>query len=337
VIVDGHNLDLSGLEILPGLINAHDHLDFALYPRLGSGPYANATVWARDIYRPQEDPVRRHLQVPKELRLLWGGLRNLMAGVTTVSHHDPWHPVFEQDFPVRVVREFGWAHSLEFTADIKSAFDATPSDAPFLIHLGEGTDDSAAQEIFRLCELGALTDRTVLIHAVGLREDGWRLVREAAASAIWCPRSNYFTLGRTLDPCATAVPIALGTDSPITADGDLLDELRFVRETFAMDESSLRALVGSQAERILRLTQRPDNWIAAPAFGHPPELVVIGGEIRLISPRLADGIANSLLFPLEIEGRPRVLVRTNANELLKKTKEFLDCDSVYLGGRRVSV
>ena len=336
MMVDGHNLDLSGLEIMPGLINAHDHLHFALMPRLGSGPYANATEWAHDIFRPEEDPVRRHLQVPKELRLLWGGLRNLLAGVTTVCHHDPWHLVFEQDFPVRVVREYGWAHSLEFTADVKAAFDATPAGAPFLIHLGEGTDESSAQEIFRLEEIGALSDRTVLIHAVGLREEGWRKVRKAGAAMIWCPRSNTFTLGRTVDPRAfDGVPRALGTDSPITADGDLLDELRFVREKFEMAEADLRFLVGAHARRVLRLADRPEDWIAAPSFGEPPELVVIGGEIRLISPRLAEGIADSVFFPLQVEGRPQVLVRTNTKELLEKTKVFLDCSSVYLGGRRV--
>ena len=305
-------------------------------PKLGSGPYANATEWAHDIYRPHEDPVRSHLRVPKELRLLWGGLRNLLAGVTTVSHHDPWHPIFEQGFPVRVVREFGWAHSLEFTADVKAAFDATPPGTPFLIHLGEGTDESAAQEIFRLRQLGALTDRTVLIHAVGLREDGWRLVREAGASVIWCPRSNMFTLGQTFNFSAARVPIALGTDSPITACGDLLDELRFVREEFGVEECSLRALIGSQAQRILRLAQRPEDWIAAPAFGDPPELVVIGGQIRLISSRLASGMAMSEFSPIQIEGRPRVLVRMDTRQLLQKTKSFLD-SPVCLGGRLVSV
>src|SRR5579863_10747142 len=99
VKVEGADLDLGGLQIHPGLINAHDHLQFALFPRLGSGPYANATEWARDIYHPDRDPVRRHLQVPKHLRLIWGGLRNLACGVTTVSHHDSYHPVFEENFP----------------------------------------------------------------------------------------------------------------------------------------------------------------------------------------------------------------------------------------------
>ena len=225
--VDGADLDLTGLQILPGLINAHDHLHFALFPRLGSGPYANATDWAQDIYHPDRDPVRRHLLVPKHLRLIWGGLRNLAAGVTTVSHHDAYHPVFDEDFPVRVIKEYGWAHSLAFTEDVRARFDATPPEAPFVIHLGEGTDASAAEEIFRLHELGALDRRTVLVHAVGLTREGWDLVRTTGASVIWCPRSNLFTLGRTLsrEIIESGIPIALGTDSSLTTEGDLLDEL----------------------------------------------------------------------------------------------------------------
>ena len=96
--VEGVALDLDGLCVMPGLVNAHDHLEFALFPRLGRGPYPNAAAWARDVYHPDRSPVREHLAVPKELRLLWGGLRNLLAGVTTVWHHNPYHPAFDQDF-----------------------------------------------------------------------------------------------------------------------------------------------------------------------------------------------------------------------------------------------
>jgi cytosine/adenosine deaminase-related metal-dependent hydrolase len=334
VNIEGVELDLRGLQILPGLINAHDHLQFALFPRLGSGPYANATEWARDIYHPEHNPVRRHLLVPKHLRLLWGGLRNLACGVTTVSHHDSYHPVFDADFPVRVVRDFGWAHSLEFGGDVRARFEATPAGAPFVIHLGEGTDAGAAAEIYRLYELGAMDCRTVIVHAVGLTPAGWDLVRAVGASVIWCPRSNLFTLGQTL--CLDAlkeIPIALGTDSSLTTEGDVLDELDYINEIPFRAE-----LVTTAAARILRLPPRPDDWIAAPRFGAPPELVVIGGRIHLISPRLAEALPLDLrreFHLFHVQARPTVLVRCNIPQLLEETRRYLQPDEVRLAGRSV--
>src|SRR5437588_1709038 len=107
----------------PGLINAHDHLEFALFPRLGKGPYANAAAWAADIHKPNESPVKEQRAVPRETRLLWGAIRNLAAGVTTVVHHNPWEAIFDDPgFPVRVVKRFGWAHSLHFAPDAKQRF-----------------------------------------------------------------------------------------------------------------------------------------------------------------------------------------------------------------------
>jgi hypothetical protein len=332
VRVDGVELDLNGLRVLPGLINAHDHLHFSLFPRLGSGPYPNATGWAHDIYHPDREPARSLLAVPKHLRLIWGGLRNLLAGVTTAGHHDEYHPIFDLGFPIRVVKQFGWAHSLAFTHDVRECFERTPPSVPFVIHLGEGTDAEAASEIFRLRELGALTERTVLVHAVALTGAGWDLVKCAGAAVIWCPRSNLFTLGRTLgrEVIESGVRIALGTDSPLTAEGDLLDEIRFAREFGA----AARQLVGSGARDVLRLPMRPDDWIAVREFGAAPELVVIGGEIRLISPALAAGLPRDVAAGFHwlcVEGRPPVLVRWDIPGLIEETRGYLR--EIQLGGR----
>ena len=38
-------------------------------------------------------------------------IRNLLSGVTTVSHHSPYLPqIFETDVPVHVLSEYGWLH-----------------------------------------------------------------------------------------------------------------------------------------------------------------------------------------------------------------------------------
>ena len=327
-VVEGIELDLEGLQVLPGMINAHDHLEFALFPRLGHRHYTNATEWAHDIYHPDESPVREQLQVPKPLRLLWGGLRNLASGVTSVFHHNPCEPVFDDDFPVRVVKRFGWAHSLAFESNVRDRYNATPPGAPFLIHSGEGTDQDAAEEIFKLHELGVLTERTVLIHAVGFSAAGWELIRETGASVVWCPRSNLFTLGRTLsrEVIASGIPITLGTDSPLTAEGDFLDEIRAARE-----------LCGRNVADLVRLSERTDDWIAAPAFGEPPELVVIAGRIQLIGPRLARALPPRIcreFYPLRIETRPAVLVRWNVPRMADEAAQYLG-DEVRLAGRRV--
>jgi len=41
--------------------------------------------------------------VPSDTRHRHGALKNLLAGVTTVAHHDPWHAAFDElEFPVGV-------------------------------------------------------------------------------------------------------------------------------------------------------------------------------------------------------------------------------------------
>src|SRR6266699_6991333 len=101
-------IDLPGYLLFPGLINAHDHLEFGLFPNLGSGPYQNSVEWAKEIHRSHASLITRHRKVPKAVRLWWGALRNLLCGVTTVCHHNPLsREMLSADFPIRVLSRFG--------------------------------------------------------------------------------------------------------------------------------------------------------------------------------------------------------------------------------------
>src|SRR5260370_32531861 len=76
-------VDLGGRPVLPGMVNAHDHLDFSTFPPLGSPPYTSVYDWAADVDAGHGDRrVAAALAVPLPDRLLLGGLRNLLAGVT---------------------------------------------------------------------------------------------------------------------------------------------------------------------------------------------------------------------------------------------------------------
>jgi cytosine/adenosine deaminase-related metal-dependent hydrolase len=352
----GPEVDLSGFLILPGLINAHDHLEFNLFPRLGRGPYPNATAWAEDIYRPYEHPVREQLQIPKPLRLIWGGIKNLISGVTSVFHHNPYDaPVFQQNFPVRVIRRFGWAHSLRYGGDIAQAWSRTPPGSPFVIHACEGTDAQSSAEIHRLDAAGMLGPKTVVVHGVALDEAGIGLVTQRGASLVWCPTSNYFTLGRTIstEVLHSRIPIALGTDSALTSRGDLLDEIEVAaRET---DRERVYGMVTEVAAKILRLQGGegriceggiadlvvvPDRGQspAAALCGLRPELVLVGGRIKLMSAGFARRLAPILsrrLQPLEIKGRGQWLIDCDVTTLLQTVKAILGED-FRLAGRGVA-
>jgi cytosine/adenosine deaminase-related metal-dependent hydrolase len=356
---DTTTADLTGYLILPGLVNAHDHLEFNLFPRLGNGPYPNCMAWSRDIYRPGRPPLREQLSMPKSVRLWWGGIKNLLSGATTVCHHNPYEPdVFGPDFPVHVVRRYGWAHSLAFEKDMRGAFESTPFGAPFIVHLGEGTDERSAQEIFALDELGVLDRQTVIVHGVALTPAGHSLRRRRGAALIWCPTSNRFTLGKTIDPTVLrdAGDIALGSDSALTGKGDLLDEIRAAHKEEGACANAVYSMVTETSAAVLRLkhgegTLRPGaradlialRWdqttpaTALMAADIPSiQLAIIDGQPHLFSPDMACRWPRNAQQGLEwiaLDGTRR-LIRAPCGELFDRTSCFLP-EGIRLAGRKV--
>jgi len=226
-------VDLDGYTIFPGLINAHDHLELNHYPRSKfREKYDNAHQWGEDMnVRLDSEPYKSLRAYPLWDKLFIGGLKNLLCGATTVVHHNPPHKdLWHKDFPVRVLRKYGWTHSLHFSTDdeIIRSYRSTPSDAPWFIHLAEGTDEVAAGEYKRLKALGCIASNTIIIHAVGITDEDLEDAFTNCRAIVWCPTTNEYLLGVLPDDGQRITNIAtlLGSDSRLTSDNDLLGEMR---------------------------------------------------------------------------------------------------------------
>jgi cytosine/adenosine deaminase-related metal-dependent hydrolase len=355
----GTSVDLRGYLILPGLINAHDHLEFALFPRLGKGGYNNFLEWAEDIHRTEARLIAEQRQVPRETRLWWGGIRNLLSGVTTVCHHNRYESeVFTDEFAVRVLKDYGWAHSLSLEPGAAVKKRETREGHPFLIHLAEGIDKQSRNEILDLYRVGALDADTVIIHGLGLGAEGSALLRSADAGLIWCPSSNLFLFGRTMsDKEILGFPkVALGSDSPLTAQGDFLDEVRCASQLLQTPSTDLYGYVTRQAARLLNLRNGAGSFnidgvadlIAVHETGLTPaetlatlsyrevELVLLGGRVQLASTEVRNRLPRRScegLQPLSIEGIVR-WIRAPLSRLFEQTAKHLHGD-IYLGGKQV--
>jgi cytosine/adenosine deaminase-related metal-dependent hydrolase len=120
--------------------------------------------------------------------------------------------------------------------------------------------------------MGCIRSNTVLVHGVALGAADARRLIDAGGALIWCPSSNEFLFGATADvrPFDDADRLAVGSDSRLSGEGDLLDELRAAHASRQTSAESLVRAVTVNAAGILRL---PDAGRLVP--GVPADLAVI--------------------------------------------------------------
>ena len=153
--------------------------------------------------------------------------------------------------------------------------------------------------------------------------------------------------------------LALGNDSPLTAEGDLLDEIRFAICACSISPQTAYRMVTKAPAAILRLGNEEGSMrisgrgdlIAVRDTGHDAadrlpqlsmndvEFVMLGGPVQLASEAILERLPPSAkqgLEPLWIDGAIRWL-RAPVKEMLRKTEEVLGQGEVRLGGRPVRI
>jgi cytosine/adenosine deaminase-related metal-dependent hydrolase len=357
-------VDLSNYVLLPGLINAHDHLEFGLFPKLGRPPdglsYQNSPEWGEEIHQVHTEIIERYRQIPKTTQLWWGAIRNLLCGVTTVCHHNPLHADLTlPDFPVRVLSRFGWSHSLALDPHLADKFQATPRDQPFILHAAEGIDEESRKEISRLDEMRMLDERTVLVHGLACTANEISLINRRGASLVVCPTSNRFLFSMTLSPdlLSSIKRVALGSDSPITAAGDLLDEVHYLYTKTGLPPNTIYNMVTTSPAEIFHLQDAQGriqefgaaDLIAVRSQHNTParalseltftdvELVLLAGVVQMASPHFYALLPHELrsgMELLEVAGHQR-WIRARLRELFDTAESVLGKNKLQLSGRHV--
>ncbi len=231
----------------PGLINTHDHIDFAgVAPRPDTGErFEHRHEWRLGLdghHRLETFTNDRDTRV-----IAWGELRFLAGGTTSTVGEAmapgllrnldvaagleglPVTPVTYRIFPLDDVRGIMRTSDCDYGAHPATHAQVAATSA-FLAHVAEGTDDAARNE-FR-CESSLTYDVTpqpggggtsndwimpqaTLIHALALTPADLALVAARGAAIVWSPRSNLALYGRTLDVLEAkrlGIPLALGSD-----------------------------------------------------------------------------------------------------------------------------
>jgi hypothetical protein len=220
----------------PGLINSHDHLDFNSFPQLGNRIYNNYVEWGDDIHENNKAIINSILAIPKGLRTQWGVYKNLLNGVTTVVNHgekldipNSIITVFQNSYSLHSVKlEKGWKYQLNSPFAKKY---------PFSIHVGEGTDTDSHDEIDEVIKWNILKRKIVGIHGIAMDD------------------SNFFLLGATaaINKFKMTTNILFGTDSTVSANWNIWQQLRTARETKLLTDTELINAISTTPAAIWKL------------------------------------------------------------------------------------
>ena len=296
--------------IAPGLIDTHNHILFDVFDGddwLPERLYDNHDQWPEEVRykamlaakhcledasqgRPDWCPAAwegtaNHFRCEMDK---WGELKGLVAGTTSivglpgtssacfgsvarsidVSQNDLDRDCTQTSALFPPSRESGDTVCKNFTQGTCGGLPGKTR--AYLVHCGEGVDESARSEFDTLGTLttapGCLyADRTVITHGTAFTATEFAVMAAKGMRLTWSPASNVALYGRTADiPAARAagVKVALAPDWSMGGSQNLLDELRFAAQWDrdhwggSLTHRDLVAMVTTTAAEALDLADR---------------------------------------------------------------------------------
>jgi hypothetical protein len=242
-----------------------------------------------------------------------------LNGFTTVVNHGKKIKISNE--LISVFQECYPLHSTAFEKNWKWKLNNPfHSSKPYVMHIGEGTDGMAKDEIGNVLKWNLVKKKIVAVHGIAMDKE------QAAAfkGLVWCPASNYMLIGETIDiqKLRQATAIVFGTDSTLSTGWNAWEHFRQARigedELIEMLTVTPAALWGLNDIGIIKANATADVVIknkTADFFSTNPDdilLVMHKGKVRL--------------YDETLEGQLRQLPGTFSRVKINNRTKFVEGD-----------
>ncbi|HEX9392608.1 MAG TPA: amidohydrolase family protein [Usitatibacteraceae bacterium] len=263
--------------IYPGMIDLHNHPEYAHYPLLPiTRKYRDRYEW-----RWYDDDYNKRITFPQivmasanyyDLGLeigRYGEYKALVGGATSLQGGRVAQPYAREECLVRNIETSPVAARLAFSrvdigrdAEEWKKIQDDYSKGILVVHLAEGPSTRMAEEFRYIKQSGLLGANLVAIHGVGLTEPQFREMAATKAKLVWSPLSNFMLYGKTANIDAAhraGVAISLAPDWAPSGSKSILGELKAAD---LVNKNELK-MPFSDRELVEMVTRRPAeamNW-----------------------------------------------------------------------------
>jgi 5-methylthioadenosine/S-adenosylhomocysteine deaminase len=291
--------------IYPGIIDLHNHPEYAIYPLMPiNRKYRDRYEWRwyDDVYNkritfPQEVLTRPHyldlgLEIGRygEYKALAGGTTSLQGGRANLAYSKEECLVRNiENSPVES-RLASSRVDMGRSAKEWTAMQVERTKGPLVVHLAEGVSPRMASEFYAMKDSNLLGPELIAIHGVGLTEPQLMEMAGVRAKLVWSPLSNFMLYGKTANVEAAkraGLSISLAPDWAPSGSKSSLGELKVA------DLVNQHALKGLFTDRDLveMVTRKP---AAAMGWEHRLGQIAEGylADVLVVDDRHADPYRN---------------------------------------------
>ena len=240
---DAPVLDSQGV-IYPGIIDLHNHPEYAIYPLLPvRRKYRDRYEWRwyDDLYNkrisyPQEVLTRPHylnlgIEIGRygEYKALAGGTTSLQGGRVNLAYSKEECLVRNIENSAVETRRAASRVDIGRSAKEWADMQAERGKGQLVLHLAEGASPRMAGEFNAIRDSNLLGPELIAIHGVGLTEPQLKEMATAGAKLVWSPLSNFMLYGKTANIAAArraGLSISLAPDWAPSGSKSSLGELK---------------------------------------------------------------------------------------------------------------